>query len=427
MPAPRGIGSGRGLRERARDDRARRAASSRPSRARSGSAVRCCRSPTSAASSSWRAGLRELDVEIVSTGGSARELAEAGIEVRAIEDFTGFPEIMDGRVKTLNPRLYAGLLARRDDESHLREAAAQDDRAGRPRVREPLPLRADRRPRRCDRAGGDREHRHRRPDDDPRRRQEQRLRRGAHRPGRLRAGAGRAARERRAPQPRDPPPARRRRLRDHGPLRRRDLGLVRRARNGRRRAARVLRRVLREGDGSPLRREPAPERRLLRARRRADAPARRRRASSTARSCRSTTCSTSASARELVEEFDRPACAIVKHNNPCGCAVGDDVHAGLRARLRMRPAERLRRRDRAQPARRRRRPPSSSASSSSRCCSRPATSPRRWRCCRRRRTCACSSCRTGRRRRASSKASPCWAGGSCRAATSSRRPASRCR
>jgi len=71
-------------------------------------------------------GLRELDVEIVSTGGSARELAEAGIEVRAIEDYTGFPEIMDGRVKTLNPRLYAGLLARRDDDGHLREAAAQE-------------------------------------------------------------------------------------------------------------------------------------------------------------------------------------------------------------------------------------------------------------------------------------------------------------
>ena len=70
-------------------------------------------------------GLRELDVEIVSTGGSARELADAGIEVRAIEDFTGFPEIMDGRVKTLHPRLYGGLLARRDDERHLAAAAEQ--------------------------------------------------------------------------------------------------------------------------------------------------------------------------------------------------------------------------------------------------------------------------------------------------------------
>jgi phosphoribosylaminoimidazolecarboxamide formyltransferase / IMP cyclohydrolase len=68
-------------------------------------------------------GLAQLGVELVSTGGTARELAGAGIAVRAIEDFTGFPEIMDGRVKTLHPRLYAGLLARRDDDEHLRAAA----------------------------------------------------------------------------------------------------------------------------------------------------------------------------------------------------------------------------------------------------------------------------------------------------------------
>jgi len=70
-------------------------------------------------------GLAELGVEIVSTGGTARELAGAGVAVRSIEDFTGFPEIMDGRVKTLHPRLYAGLLARRDQEEHLRAAGEQ--------------------------------------------------------------------------------------------------------------------------------------------------------------------------------------------------------------------------------------------------------------------------------------------------------------
>ena len=70
-------------------------------------------------------GLAELGVELVSTGGTSRELAEAGVAVRAIEDFTGFPEMMDGRVKTLHPRLYAGLLARRDEEEHLRAAAEQ--------------------------------------------------------------------------------------------------------------------------------------------------------------------------------------------------------------------------------------------------------------------------------------------------------------
>jgi phosphoribosylaminoimidazolecarboxamide formyltransferase / IMP cyclohydrolase len=71
-------------------------------------------------------GLGELGVEIVSTGGTARELAGAGISSREIEEFTGFPEMMDGRVKTLHPRLYAGLLARRDDDRHL-EAAAQHE------------------------------------------------------------------------------------------------------------------------------------------------------------------------------------------------------------------------------------------------------------------------------------------------------------
>ncbi|MEA2313504.1 MAG: phosphoribosylaminoimidazolecarboxamide formyltransferase / cyclohydrolase [Solirubrobacteraceae bacterium] len=73
----------------------------------------------------FAAGLADLGVEIVSTGGTARELSSAGLAVRSIEDFTGFPEIMDGRVKTLHPRLYAGLLARRDDDGHLLEASGQ--------------------------------------------------------------------------------------------------------------------------------------------------------------------------------------------------------------------------------------------------------------------------------------------------------------
>src|SRR5438105_6680135 len=70
-------------------------------------------------------GLSELGVEIVSTGGTARELEARGVVTRSIEDFTGFPEIMDGRVKTLHPRLYAGLLARRDEDAHLDAAAEQ--------------------------------------------------------------------------------------------------------------------------------------------------------------------------------------------------------------------------------------------------------------------------------------------------------------
>jgi phosphoribosylaminoimidazolecarboxamide formyltransferase/IMP cyclohydrolase len=69
-------------------------------------------------------GLAELGVELVSTGGTAATLGEAGLDVRPIEDFTGFPEIMGGRVKTLHPKLYAGVLARRDDPGHM--AAAEE-------------------------------------------------------------------------------------------------------------------------------------------------------------------------------------------------------------------------------------------------------------------------------------------------------------
>jgi phosphoribosylaminoimidazolecarboxamide formyltransferase / IMP cyclohydrolase len=71
-------------------------------------------------------GLAELGVELVSTGGTSAALSDAGVSVRAIEDFTGFPEMMDGRVKTLHPRLYAGLLARRDQDEHLQAAAEQE-------------------------------------------------------------------------------------------------------------------------------------------------------------------------------------------------------------------------------------------------------------------------------------------------------------
>ena len=64
-------------------------------------------------------GLAELGVEIVSTGGTAHDLLEEGIEVRSVEDYTGFPEILDGRVKTLNPRIYAGVLAVRSETGHV--------------------------------------------------------------------------------------------------------------------------------------------------------------------------------------------------------------------------------------------------------------------------------------------------------------------
>ena len=64
-------------------------------------------------------GLHGLGVEIVSTGGTARLLRESGIPVREVADVTGFPEMLDGRVKTLHPKLHGGILARRDVPEHL--------------------------------------------------------------------------------------------------------------------------------------------------------------------------------------------------------------------------------------------------------------------------------------------------------------------
>ena len=65
----------------------------------------------------------DYGVEIISTGGTARVLEEAGVPVIPIEEFTGFPEMMDGRVKTLHPKVHGCLLCRRDSEQHMAEAA----------------------------------------------------------------------------------------------------------------------------------------------------------------------------------------------------------------------------------------------------------------------------------------------------------------
>ncbi|MBA2523170.1 MAG: bifunctional phosphoribosylaminoimidazolecarboxamide formyltransferase/IMP cyclohydrolase [Solirubrobacterales bacterium] len=66
----------------------------------------------------FAAGLERLGVEIVSTGGTAAALRDGGIAVRSVEDLTGAPEILGGRVKTLHPKLHAGLLAIREDPEH---------------------------------------------------------------------------------------------------------------------------------------------------------------------------------------------------------------------------------------------------------------------------------------------------------------------
>jgi phosphoribosylaminoimidazolecarboxamide formyltransferase/IMP cyclohydrolase len=68
-------------------------------------------------------GLRGFGVELLSTGGTAAALREAGLDVRDVSEVTGFPEMLDGRVKTLHPRIHGGLLAVRDNDEHARALA----------------------------------------------------------------------------------------------------------------------------------------------------------------------------------------------------------------------------------------------------------------------------------------------------------------
>ncbi|MGH7818643.1 MAG: bifunctional phosphoribosylaminoimidazolecarboxamide formyltransferase/IMP cyclohydrolase, partial [Candidatus Binatia bacterium] len=70
-------------------------------------------------------GLGAFGVEVLSTGGTAKLLRDAGLQVLEVSDYTGQPEILDGRVKTLHPKVHGGLLAVRDDAGHMRQLAAQ--------------------------------------------------------------------------------------------------------------------------------------------------------------------------------------------------------------------------------------------------------------------------------------------------------------
>ena len=65
--------------------------------------------------------ISNLGIEIVSTGGTYKTLADAGIDVINISDVTGFPECLDGRVKTLHPNIHAGILAMRSNEEHMKQ------------------------------------------------------------------------------------------------------------------------------------------------------------------------------------------------------------------------------------------------------------------------------------------------------------------
>ena len=173
-------------------------------------------------------GLAELGVEVVSTGGTAAELAQAGLEVRSIEDFTGFPEIMDGRVKTLHPQPVRRPARRpRRRRSTSRRPAEHGIEFVDLVCVNLYPFERVAARRGVGRGRGHREHRHRRPDDDPRGGQEPRVRRGRHVARVLRRRARRAARGRRHAVAAHAPLAGRRGLRLHGALRHGDRALVR--------------------------------------------------------------------------------------------------------------------------------------------------------------------------------------------------------
>ncbi|MFQ5412425.1 MAG: transposase, partial [Phycisphaerae bacterium] len=70
--------------------------------------------------------VEEFAIELISTGGTARHLKEAGLAVTLVEEITGFPEMLDGRVKTLHPKIHAAILADRDNPEHMRQLAEQD-------------------------------------------------------------------------------------------------------------------------------------------------------------------------------------------------------------------------------------------------------------------------------------------------------------
>ncbi|KJR96416.1 MAG: IMP cyclohydrolase [Desulfobulbaceae bacterium BRH_c16a] len=68
--------------------------------------------------------LARLDIELLSTGGTAKKLREAGLAVKDVSEFTGFPEMLDGRVKTLHPKVHGGILNQRANREHRQQCAA---------------------------------------------------------------------------------------------------------------------------------------------------------------------------------------------------------------------------------------------------------------------------------------------------------------
>ena len=87
-------------------------------------------------------GLASLGWELVASGGTAAYIEELGLEVTSVESLTEFPEMLGGRVKTLHPAIHAGILARREVEEDLAALDEHGIEPLRPRLRQPLSVRA---------------------------------------------------------------------------------------------------------------------------------------------------------------------------------------------------------------------------------------------------------------------------------------------
>ncbi len=286
-------------------------------------------------------GLTRLGVELVSTGGTLKFLHEEGIPVVAVSAVTGFPEILEGRVKTLHPRIHAGILARRSLAGHAAEIAEHGIDPDRPGRRQPLPLPRDRRFRGL-RGAGDRADRRRRTGHAAGGGQELRGGGGGRRPRRLPGDPRRFGGRARGPPGAPEAPARRQGLPPHPDLRRRhrrvahpdghggsgDVGDIGGAR----------------GHWSPSppisgcawsASSPRATARTRTRRRRSTGPPRATAssaasASSGARSSPGTTSWTPTRPGRWPGLFAEPAVVIVKHNNPCGVGRGADLAAAYR-------------------------------------------------------------------------------------------------
>ena len=332
-------------------------------------------------------GLAGLGVELRRERWHGELLADDGIPVTPVEELTGFAEMLGHRVVTLHPAVHGGILARRDVPEDMAELERARHRPDRPRLRQPLPVRAHRRPARRRVGGRDRADRRRRAGDAPCGGEEPRPRRPRLPPGGLRAGArgaprdaarssrrARGARSRRAPSRRtaayDAAVA--------GWLGAR-RGVPRDARAGLRPRASTSRTARTRTSGAPT--TPSV------ARGRTSSPG-----SSSCRASRSrTTTSTTSPPRgcSTPSSTARP-CVIVKHANPCGVAVGETIEEAYAKALAADPVSPTAASSSStDPSARR--SARRSRSSSSRCSSRPATTRPRSRRSRRSETSACSS------------------------------------